>query len=263
MLPKWNSPVPEPVKLLQITDTHLFADPEARLKGVNPLSTLKAVIGQAAPQTSSCQRVLATGDLVHDGSAQGYEQLHRAFSALNVPVSYLPGNHDAPEIMQATLPGMEERSLVMGSWHILLLNTHRPGSEGGYLDDGELEFLGSSITSHPSHPTLVCLHHPPVPINSPWMDAIGLDNADAFLAIMHKQPQVKAVLFGHIHQAFDKKERGIRFLGSPSTCTQFKPNRLISTLDNKPPGYRWLHLYPDGRLKTGIQRLDDTQMAQG
>ncbi|MGV8161463.1 3',5'-cyclic-AMP phosphodiesterase, partial [Pseudomonas aeruginosa] len=38
---------------------------------------------------------------------------------------------------------------------------------------------------------------------------------------------------------------------------QFAPGSSDFTLDRLAPGYRWLRLHDDGRLETGISRVDD------
>jgi Icc protein len=41
-------------------------------------------------------------------------------------------------------------------------------------------------------------------------------------------------------------------MSTPSTCFQFVPGRDDFAIDDRPPGYRWLHLYPDGRIDTRV-----------
>ena len=43
------------------------------------------------------------------------------------------------------------------------------------------------------------------------------------MTLINQFSNVKAVLSGHVHQAFDVVEQGVRYLTSPSTCVQFKP----------------------------------------
>jgi len=64
------------------------------------------------------------------------------------------------------------------------------------------------------------------------------------------------VVFGHIHQAMDLRRGGLRLLGCPSTCFQFKSDSVDFALDFLPQGYRWLELYPDGEINTAVARLD-------
>src|SRR5580698_1669402 len=48
----------------------------------------------------------------------------------------------------------------------------------------------------------VCLHHHPVPMSSDWLDQIGLSNAAEFWSIVDAHRNVRAVLWGHVHQSF-------------------------------------------------------------
>jgi Icc protein len=45
-------------------------------------------------------------------------------------------------------------------------------------------------------------------------------------------------------------------MASPSTCIQFAPNSEDFKLDERAPGYRWLRLHDDGRIETGVSRID-------
>ena len=66
---------------------------------------------------------------------------------------------------------------------------------------------------------------------------------------------MRAVIWGHVHQTFEQQRKGVRLLATPSTCVQFLPDSKEFAVDMVPPGYRWLELYPDGTLKTGVERL--------
>jgi Icc protein len=101
----------------------------------------------------------------------------------------------------------------------------------------------------------VCLHHNPVPIGCEWMNPIGLRNPDALFAVLERFPQVRAVLWGHVHQEYDQMRGDVRLLASPSTCIQFAPGSVDFKVDTTAPGYRWLRLYDDGRLETGVSRV--------
>jgi Icc protein len=87
------------------------------------------------------------------------------------------------------------------------------------------------------------------------MEPIGLRNPDPLFAVLDRFTQVKALLWGHIHQEFDQLRNGVRLLASPSTCVQFAPGSEEFQVGNESPGYRWLRLYPDGRLETGVSRV--------
>jgi 3',5'-cyclic-AMP phosphodiesterase len=251
---------PTPLQLLQFTDTHLFADAAGALLGVNTEQSLQAVLNLARQRHWPPDLVLTTGDLVHDGSVQAYARFLRHFSDLGVPVYCLPGNHDDAPILRARLQQPSVRTLdhvVQDHWQFCLLDTSVPGSEGGHLAEAELQRLDAQLTAHPDHHALVCLHHQPVPMGSRWLDTMAVDNADALFAVLDRHPQVRGLLWGHVHQDFHQQRQGVQLIASPSTCIQFAPVSTEFAIDDTPPGYRWLRLHADGRIDTGVERIAD------
>lgn len=245
------------LRVIQLSDTHLYADPHGTLLGLNTLNSLKQCVALAREHHWPPDAVLATGDLVHDGSAEGYRRLRRILEGLEVPVYAIPGNHDSAQMPRA-LTGrniVNERRLLGRAWQIVLLDSRIPDSEAGALADGQLQHLERCLATHPRHHALVCLHHPPVAIGSPWMDTMRLQNPEPFFRTLDRHRQVRAVLWGHVHQEFRDERNGVALIASPSTCIQFKPRSVEFALDARPPGYRWLELRADGCFDTGVQRL--------
>ena len=226
------------------------------LDGVNTLQSLQRVLAAAA--TEPAQAWLATGDLAHDGSAEAYRLLRTCLERLSSTVYCIPGNHDDPARMRTVLRGGRIHMpdyLHLGQWQILLLNTHAPGREAGELGRRRLEQLQRRLQSQASPHVLIAMHHPPVSIGSPWMDAMMLADAAAFFRCVDAAPQVRAIVWGHVHQAFDASRGGIRLLGTPSTCVQFAPGADRYRKDPQPPAYRRLALHADGRVETDVARL--------
>ena len=60
------------VRLLQITDTHLFASAEGRLLAVRTAESLAAVLEQVQANEHPYEVILATGDLSQDHSPESY-----------------------------------------------------------------------------------------------------------------------------------------------------------------------------------------------
>lgn len=243
--------------IAQITDTHLYADPHGQLLGLDTRHCLKQVIDLAL-NIRAPDLVVASGDLSHDGSPQAYRHLHACFSRLEAPIYCLPGNHDETEALRANADCgrlFNSRSICIGGWLQVFLDSTVKGSEGGHLTETELQDLDTALASHPDLPAVVWLHHQPVAIGSQWLDTMAVDNPKAFFDIIEKHPQVRAVIWGHVHQTFERQRNGVRLLSTPSTCIQFLPNSEKFAVDIIPPGYRWLELYPDGTFKTGVARL--------
>lgn len=249
---------PDRVHLVQITDTHILADPDARFDGVDTAATLETTVAAVNDLADPPDLVLVSGDLTHEPEAGAYERLAQRLQRLEAPVFCLPGNHDEPAMMHDRLNRgriSTARSIGAGAWRLLLLDTWRRGSHGGRLSAGELAFLRDSLAAITGERVLVALHHPPVRIDSPWMDAMGLENAREFFALLDTCPSVRAVIWGHIHQEFRQRRKGVVLLGTPSTCVQFMPGADCYTRDNKPPGFRRLYLHADGSLDSRVQRL--------
>ena len=87
-------PASEVVKLLQITDPHLFKDTSKDLLGINTHESFSQVLKEIQAESFNYDVVLATGDLVQDSSDEGYLRFVEMVKPLNKSVFWLPGNHD-------------------------------------------------------------------------------------------------------------------------------------------------------------------------
>ena len=249
----------QPLRILQITDTHVFRDQRGKLLGIKTGSSVTDVIDCARQQFESADLIICTGDLVHDHSEVGYQLFKEIFSQFSCPVIVMPGNHDAPEMLYRVLQGGNMRPdmhNIIGDWQFISLNSAVPGKDHGFISEDELDEMDALLTANPALPTLVCLHHQPVEIGSKWMDAIGVQNKADLWAVLRKHACVKGVVWGHIHQAFEAEVDGIQLRGTPSTCVQFKPQTEGFAVDIVPPGYRWLRLASDGSIESDVVRLN-------
>jgi Icc protein len=247
------------LRVVQITDTHLYAQPEGRLLGLKTQDTFEEVLLRVISTMDDLDLVLATGDLVHDGSEAGYQRARDGFQRLGKPVYCIPGNHDNPAVMARVMNSGSVKVVpraTHGNWAFVFLDSTVEAHEGGHLRRTQLDLLQEQLAISVGQHVLICLHHQPVPVGSSWMDQMAVDNAEDFFAIIDRYPQVRAVVWGHVHQAFDRMRKGVRLLASPSTCIQFAPDGDHFGVDPQPPAYRWLVLHPNGRIDTGIERLD-------
>ncbi|TVP52937.1 MAG: 3',5'-cyclic-AMP phosphodiesterase [Halomonadaceae bacterium] len=247
----------QPLYLLQITDPHLKASEDGELMGMRTHDSLNAVLAHVRAHHPEPDGVLATGDLSQDGSLTSYKHFQARMGQFACPVYWLAGNHDNVAVMQRLIGGTPaaQKRLISHGWQLLFLDSSVPDRVHGMLSDSELAFLDQSLAEYPDHHALVCLHHHPVPISARWMNAIGLRNPQALFDCLAGHPQVRGLLWGHIHQQLDEVHRGLRLMATPSTCVQFRPGSEQFSLDDRPPGYRWLRLYPDGHIDTAVERI--------
>ena len=82
------------VRLLQITDPHLFKDTNKDLLGINTQASFAQVLTEIQTSDFDYELILATGDLVQDSSDEGYRLFVEMTSGLDKPLFWIPGNHD-------------------------------------------------------------------------------------------------------------------------------------------------------------------------
>ena len=250
----------DPAVLLQITDPHLHANASSRMRGVNTYDTFLAVLDHAQRASHwPPDAIIATGDLVQDESREGYERFKDCLAERDVPVLCIPGNHDDPNIMAEVLaqpPFQYCGEAQVGAWRLILLSTFVRSQDSGALGSKALAELNARLSVRTSTPTMICMHHQPVLMGSAWLDGVGLRDADRLMAIIDRHTQVRALVWGHVHQASDRMRGNVRLLSTPSTCAQFLPNNPYFALDDRPPGYRWIELFPDGRVETSVAWLE-------
>ncbi|MCQ4311278.1 3',5'-cyclic-AMP phosphodiesterase [Stutzerimonas sp. VN223-3] len=245
------------VLLVQLTDSHLFAEAGGKLLGLDTAESLRRVVDLVLREHPRVDLMLATGDLSQDGSLASYERFRQLSERIDAPVRWCPGNHDELATMQQAARDSELMVPVLdiGAWRVVMLDTLVPGSVFGMLSAEQLELLEQTLQKSPERPHLICLHHHPVIIGSRWMDNIGLHNREALFEVLDRFSCVKALLWGHIHQEFDGWRGGIRLLAAPSTGVQFAPGSEDFQVDTLAPGYRWLRLHANGKLETGVSRV--------
>lgn len=243
--------------VLQITDPHLFGRADGKLRGVETDSSFRTTLDAALAQFPDYEAMLVTGDLVQD-DAGGYLRFRSICGRLRKPVLCIPGNHDDPAAMARELDAEPFRicgAHSLGAWRLVMLDSFWPGEVGGRLRDDELERLDRELAGWDGH-ALVCLHHHPVPMGSLWLDGIGLDDAAEFWRVIDAHANVRGVVWGHVHQAYDGRRRGVRLFATPSSGAQFLPGSDRFAIDARPPAYRHFELLADGRILSRVHWVD-------
>jgi len=238
-------------RLAQVSDCHLSASPDKPYRGLRADSGLEAVVAAAARWQPDV--VLVTGDLSEDASETSYQRLAGQLAKLDVPVWVLPGNHDLPARMQPYFPcGPYPGATTQfaAGWQFLLLDSSRPGRIDGSIDPDQLEQLEQQLK--PGVPALLALHHQPIAIGSPWIDKYHLAQPDSLLGFVAGHPEIKAVVWGHVHQVFERQIGGARFMSCPSSAANSLPGCERFTHDPAGPACRWLELFDNGGFETGI-----------
>jgi 3',5'-cyclic-AMP phosphodiesterase len=241
------------ITLAQITDTHLFADKHALMRGWPTWKSLQVVVQAVAEAQPDI--LLLTGDLADKGEGKAYRHLVELLEPLNIPIYSLPGNHDDGSKLASLLTGenfRSEKSFELAGWRILLLDSVLVESQigQGALSETSWQWIENQLETYAEQPTLIALHHHPVQTGIDWMDMMQLQESERFQALIARFAQVKLVIFGHIHAKFLQRLGTIDYHGTPSTCIQ------VAALDDENlPGFRLISLWEDGTYETQVQRV--------
>ncbi|UYF98648.1 metallophosphoesterase [Halomonas sp. GD1P12] len=243
------------MRLIQITDAHLYADKHARSRTGVPWRQFERVLEAVIQERPDV--VLLSGDVSQDETLVSYQHACQALARLPCPWFWIPGNHDQVEFMAECHPLLSEVDL--GEWRLLLLDTRVEGKPHGELGAEQLEALVERLESS-EQPTVVGLHHPPVDVGAAWMDAIGLLDRDAFWQVLERFPLARVLLFGHAHQGFAQTlalgDHEVSVYGCPALADQFMPGALEFAVDQASrPGYRVVELRSGGEWQTWIERV--------
>ena len=242
-------------QILQFSDLHLSDGEE--LMGVNCDESFAAVKALAS-QFHHIDLTLLTGDLTQDRSACSYSKCAEIFYRSNHPVAWITGNHDDVELQNSYLDKgaiTPTKRIVFKHWQLLLLDSQIPGEVCGEICEQQLLLIKQVAAEYPDHHLMLVMHHHPVLMNSEWIDCHKLLNQAQLWQVISEVPQVKAIIFGHVHQSVDIEKEGVRVLGVPSTSVQFTPNACDFSVDTQQPGFRHLDLLANGKIKTTVHRV--------
>src|SRR5690606_8091256 len=121
------------LRIVQLTDTHLFADSSRELLKLNTQDSFEKVLGLIAARERDLDLVVGTGDISQDASDEAYLRFCEGMQTLDAPFRWLPGNHDSRAVMDKVGARMEQQagidmspSVNLGSWQIIMLDSAVP-----------------------------------------------------------------------------------------------------------------------------------------
>jgi len=250
-------------KILQLSDCHLMETAEERLKGVPTAACLADVLDVVQQRHRDADLILFTGDLAAHAQGGAYRQMREICESLKVPCAAIPGNHDDRALMREILtdmatavPGGIGFSIALGNWRLIGLDTLWEGEVAGELDEEQLAWLAEELSRHQEQPTLMFTHHPPISVQTPWLDRIMLQNPQPLAELLTTAPQVQGVFCGHVHQEYLGSLSDVPVYCTPSTAIQFTPGTVQLEFDDLPPGFRVIEL-DEERFQTSVTRLPE------
>jgi len=227
--------------VLQLSDTHLRAEPGPGADGRDPDERLATVLAAWSAVGERPDLVVLSGDNADDASAGGCRRLQQAVAALGAPVLAVPGNHDDPAVVAEVIGG--PRVAEVGAWQVVGIDTSRPGQVHGTVD---VDALCATLDGLDRRPTLLVQHHPPRSRST--HPVFQLDGAGDQLGALAARPHVRVLASGHLHDAFELAgPGGLGLLGCPSTLLAIAHHGDEMEMGaDAPTGGRVLRLADDG-----------------
>lgn len=203
--------------------------------------------------------VVIKGDIADHGRREQFAAAAETFARFAMPWHALLGNHDHYALLEGEsvdgygLLGQPPapRTIDVAGWRLVLADTVEPGAHHGVFPDARLRWLADALeeTRERDLPTLVLMHHQPVPAEfaDRFPNTIGIVPAHSarLFSLFSRHPQVKAVLIGHTHQ-----NRMRRYASAGEV-----PFVEVNCVKDYPGGFAHYRLFEDGSLRQEVRRL--------
>ena len=127
-------------RVAQISDCHLFTDPSAELRGVQPHRAVLQALQHVTEHETAFDYLVISGDLAHDEQRQTYQVLREMLGSWLPRCRLIPGNHDdrqfIHEVFAEIVPADTEAVCFeedLATWRLMGLDSHVPGEVHGRL----------------------------------------------------------------------------------------------------------------------------------
>ncbi|GGK58239.1 metallophosphoesterase [Nocardia camponoti] len=203
----------------QISDTHFDEAPRNLERAERAMTYLASL--RRKPDV-----ILVTGDITDSGKPAQYAQAAATLRGVgDIPVYFLPGNHDDRAAFRTALldetPSTDpiNGAYRVGPLTVLMLDSSVPGESSGRLADDTLDWLREALAETLDGPILLALHHPPKLLHSPIIDVIGLAEPETLADIIAADDRIVGTLTGHAHSAAASTFGGKPLITCPSTAS--------------------------------------------
>ena len=273
---------------IQITDHHLRESETLLTRGYSTWHAFRAVMRHIAQQHTDVDFIVTTGDLVDGGTDVEYQHARRMLGITetsdapgpqrvsieglrDMPMYFLPGNHDARESFfrnmfppSTTLPFAQD--------------TSPPAMNVAFMHKG-VQFVcvdwgaaNKAVSTHAMYdllarvlrrrsinaaqdadarePTIILTHHHVTPTGMAYIDSFLAADVATFAEAIRGR-NVLAIFNGHTHATYEAQLAGVPVYGLRSTMFSFtiEDGKVLAVL--RPPHYRVVTM-DEGKVRTEI-----------
>ena len=195
------------IRVIQFTDPHLFGDIAATLRGVNTVRnaraharrTPRATSPSAMPSWSPAIWCRTTRAATNTSAACSRASANPCCASPAITISFRRcAQRSRAARSSSTAPPTSARGASCCS------TASSPNQAGGHISRRNAHQARRRARPRAPAPCAWCaciiirsrMH-------SRWLDNVGLANANEFWSVIDSHPQVKAVVWGHVHQTFE------------------------------------------------------------
>lgn len=240
------------MKFIQLTDLHM-PDKGEDTRGVDIPSRVEMVLASIKEQDPD--RLVVTGDLCFlKGIKEVYKKVKRQLDDLGIPYEVISGNHDKPELIAEVFRYEEEfregQLYYRREWDgipAFFLDTTTGRLSGQQLDWYQLALRDVQ------GPSLLFIHHPPLPIPVYFMEEQHAmkDRIDLQSVIFEHEFPVHTFC-GHYHAQFFTQKKNLQLFLTPSCFFQIEPYQKEFSREHTRAGYRIVE-YDGDHLSTTVR----------
>ncbi|WP_020076588.1 metallophosphoesterase [Cryocola sp. 340MFSha3.1] len=244
------------LRILHLSDTHLYGDGRLHYGIVDTLAALDRVLARAS-SLEAVDLIVASGDLSDDGSAASYRKLKATLepwaAERGAAVVYAMGNHDLPEGFEEVLGARETETTVRG-FRVVTVDTSVPLAGYGRVEEAQLDRLRDLLATPSESGTIVVLHHPPVTPTTVLFESLRLVDSQPLLDTL-SEGDVRLILAGHYHH-------GLLTEAGPAGIPVVVAPAVANTTDVLWPapreravrgaGFAWVQLPDDGPIRAHL-----------
>lgn len=249
--------------IAQVTDLHITDERGGENMARND-ARLRQVLEAVHALKPRPVALILSGDLVDNGAPEEYRRLEGLLADCEIPIHMAVGNHDGRQAFldafegpraQRDADGFVQYVVDLDGLRLVVGDTLEEGREGGAYCERRAAWLSRTLDEAPAAPTLLVLHHPPVPSGIQWMDPEPHEDWIVRLAdVLKGRSQIQTVACGHLHRAFHRSFAGQIVSVAPASSIELTLNLTPidlrqpdgrELLNEEPPGFA-LHMW-DGQ----------------